>query len=83
MQVVIYLGDFSREARRSLEATKQTEAYKRILDREADRNALLWWRRAEVDVDKAKVVQLFGERLRRYWTRCGYSQEWIDSKLVY
>lgn len=83
MQGVIYLGDFSREAVRAVEETKQSEEYQRRQERHADRNALLWWRKAELDADKAKVVQLFGERLRRYWTKCGYSQEWIDSKLMY
>jgi hypothetical protein len=81
MQGVIYLGEFSREARRALEAKKPSEEYLRRCEKIADRNALLWWRKAEIDVDKAKVVVLFGERLRKYWTKCGYSQRWIDQQL--
>jgi hypothetical protein len=71
-----------QEAMRRKESTKFSDEFIRIQERNAERNALHWLHRADIDVDRAKVLALFEPILRRYWTRCGYSQSWINRQFA-
>lgn len=71
-----------KQATRPVEQTKPSEDYIKRSEKIAERNALLWLHRAEIDVDRAKVLRLHQIPLRRYWAKCGYSQSWIDKQFT-
>jgi hypothetical protein len=72
----------TKEATRPVKETRLSDGFIGNQEKQAERNALLWLHRAEVDVDKQAVLRLHEVPLRRYWTKCRYSKEWIDKQFA-
>jgi hypothetical protein len=67
-----------REAVRTLE---EQNRFRERLDKLVEHEALAWLRKDVTEQDRARTIHLYGEALRRNWTRRGYSQSWIDKQI--